>query len=148
MTSRREFLQISLTGGALLAISDVPHAFGTDPPGGVYKAIFDQRFPESLAFANDMRRRGIPTHGISGDVTALWYHDLHFAWQNGPIELAGVTTQESLFCLETLARDAGHRVTARRTKDNGLVSWTIAPRRPVERRLQPPRWTRERKSHG
>jgi hypothetical protein len=128
MTSRRAFLQAGLTGGALLAMSDLTHAFDIVTSDRLYKAIFDERFPAAVAFARDMRRRGIATHGINGDITALWYHDLHFAWAQAPICFAGVTTASALFCLETLARDAGHCVTSRQIHEDGLVTWTIGPR--------------------
>ena len=128
MTSRREFLQAGLTGAALLAVPALPMLVRSDRR--FYKAIFDQRFLDGVAFARDMRRSGVPIHAITGDVTALWYDDLHFAWANGPLEIVGMTTASALFCLETLARDAGHRVTSRQTLDNGLVSWTIGPRLP------------------
>jgi len=130
MTSRRELLQIGLTGSALLALSPLINgAIASAPPARLYKAIYDERFPSSLAFARELDRQGVHVHGIRGDVTALWYHDLHFQWKEGSVELAGMTTSESLFCLEMLARDAGQRVTSRRMYDDGLVSWTIGPRR-------------------
>jgi hypothetical protein len=126
MTSRREFLQAGLAGAALLAVPALPALI--DSHRRFYKAIFDRRFPEGVVFGRDMRSRGVPTHAITGDVTMLWYQDLHFAWANAPIELVGMTTAPALFCLETLARDAGHRVTRRHTLDCGLVSWAIGPR--------------------
>ena len=128
MPSRRTFLQIALAGATL-----APLAFrdALDRSAGasdhLHKAIFDRRFPAGIAFALDAERRGVPVHGIEGDVTALWYHDLYFAWRNGPAPIAGVTTAASLFCLETLARDAGLRVTERRSLDDNLVSWSIGP---------------------
>ena len=128
MTSRREFLQVGVTGGVLFAVSPLIHVVDAATSARVYKAIFDERFPASVAFAHQMHRRGIPTCGISGDVTALWYHDLHFAWANAPLRIIGVTTEPALFCLETLARDAGHRLTSRETLDSGLVSWSIGPK--------------------
>ncbi len=136
MTSRREFLQIGLMGAALVPVATVggrrlrPEATFDGPaaPAPLYKMIFDERFPASVAFAQDASRRGIPVHGIRGDITALWYHDLYFQWKDYPAPLAGMTTNESLFCLEMLARDAGLRVTARRVLDERLVSWSIGPR--------------------
>jgi hypothetical protein len=128
MTSRREFLRVGLSGGALLlATSGLSRALDHSTPD-IYKVIFDERFSESVAFACDMQRRGTPVHGISGDVTALWYYDLHVAWRNAPIHIVGLTTASSLFCLETLARDARHQVTSRQPLTNGLVSWAIGPR--------------------
>jgi len=96
--------------------------------GPLHKAVFDERFPSSVAFARAWHRLGAPVHGIRGDVTSLWYDDLYHAWKRGPFALAGMTTAESLFCLETLARDAGHCVTSRQPHEDGLVSWTIGPR--------------------
>src|SRR5262245_26239267 len=127
MTSRRAFLHASLTGGALLALSPLARLSDASDPDRIYKAVFDERFPAALAFAHDLRQRGVATHGIRGDVTALWYHDLHFAWANAPIRLVGSTTASALFCLEMLARDAGHRVTRRRALDRDLVLWSIDP---------------------
>ena len=130
MTSRRELLKIGLTASVSLALApfgQLSNAFAARALP--YKAIFDERFPASVAFARAWQRHDVPVHGIRGDVTALWYHDLHFAWKNAPVEIAGMTTKESLFCLETLARDAGHRVTACQTLESGLVSWSIGPRR-------------------
>jgi hypothetical protein len=127
--TRRELLRIGLTSGALGALP--PAAMFAGPSVAshpLHKAIFDDRFTRSVAFARAWHRMGAPVHAIRGDVTSLWYDDLYFAWKNGPIELAGMTTAESLFCLETLARDAGHRVTSRQTHEDGLVSWTIGPR--------------------
>jgi hypothetical protein len=127
--TRRELLKIGLTSGALGAIA--PAAMFAGAPVGrhfLHKAIFDERFPTSVSFARAWHRLGAPVHAIRGDVTALWYDDLYFAWKHGPIALAGMTTAESLFCLETLARDAGHRVTSRQTHEDGLVSWAIGPR--------------------
>jgi len=80
MPSRRKFVQIALAGAALapLAIRDALDGFAGVSPR-LYKAIFDKRFPASIAFSLDAERRGVPVHGIEGDVTALWYHDLYFA---------------------------------------------------------------------
>ena len=123
--SRREFLQIVLAG-AVQPVAPLrwstPVATPDTPP---YKVIFDHRFPDSVAFAETFNRLGTPVHGISGDVTALWYDALYFDWRAGKAPLAGLTTPDSLFCLEILARDAGLRVTERTVRADGLVSWTI-----------------------
>jgi hypothetical protein len=129
MTNRREFLRIGLTGTMLLplvAFSDSVIASPAHVP--LYKAIFDKRFPASLMFADEMTRRGITVHGISGDVTSLWYHDLYFTWKDRPVQIVGLTTKESLFCLEILARDAGYRATKHKILADGLVQWSIGPR--------------------
>ena len=83
MTSRREFLQ------ATLAASGVPVATGVFGPEQAaasesvvqkpaapalrfHTAVFDHRFPDSVAFADAMKRLGVAVHGITGDMTDLW----------------------------------------------------------------------------
>jgi hypothetical protein len=94
----------------------------------LYKVIFDERFPASVAFADQVRREGLPVHGIRGDITALWFHDLDLRWKQGPAAIAGLTDANALFCLDLLARDKGMRVQARTEWPAGLVAWVIAPR--------------------
>jgi hypothetical protein len=133
MTSRREFVQIGLTGVALLPLVPFDASlFASAAYGPFYKVIFDERFPQSVAFARALAGRWSPMHGIPGDVTALWYDDLYHQWKSGARRIAGMTTKESLFCLEILARDAGLRVTHRQDHADGLVSWSIGPR-PAQR---------------
>ncbi len=114
MASRRRFLQFGL--GACAAGAP---AFGqamtrpiSGPAGGVpyYKAVFDERFEASCAFAAGAAERRIPTAAIRGDVTSLFFNDLHLRWKQGPVLLAGYTTPAALFCLDLLARDRGMRV--------------------------------------
>jgi len=130
MTSRRQVLQIGLTGAALLPVARYadawPAAADAEP---FYLVIFDARFPKSRQLAGTIAGAFAPLAAIRGDVTALWYHDLYFAWQRDAAPVAGVTSAESLFCLELLARDAGMRVTHRQVVDSDLVSWAIGPQR-------------------
>jgi len=131
-------LQIGLTGAALLPVvayagwpvqKDRPYvAAQKDRP---YTVVFDERFSKSRALARELAGPATPLTAIRGDVTALWYHHLYFAWQKNPESIAGVTTAESLFCLEMLARDAGLCVTRRQQVDADLLSWSIGPRRRV-----------------
>ena len=44
----------------------------------------------------------------NGDVTRVWYDDLHRRWRRAPVPIAGLTTYGALFCLEQLAID--HRM--------------------------------------
>jgi hypothetical protein len=75
--------------------------------------IHDTRFPLSFGFAKALAARGVKSHGIEGDVTALWYDDLYHGWRSAPRPLAGVTAHGAFFCLERLAWDAGMRVVLR-----------------------------------
>jgi hypothetical protein len=135
MTSRRDFLRAGLTAAFLLGVKpgawSKPHIPGPEP---FCKLIFDERFPASAARARQLAGAGTPLHGITGDVTSLWYRDLYFAWQKRPVPIAGVTTRESLFCLEMLARDSGLSVIERHDIDNELVLWSIGPRPPARHR--------------
>jgi len=109
MASRRTFLKLGLgtcaAGGMIRPISGqariVPY----------YKAVFDERFEGPLAFAAGAAERRIPTAGIRGDITRLFFDDLDLRWKQGPVLLAGYTMPASLFCLDLLARDRGMRVT-------------------------------------
>jgi hypothetical protein len=137
MTTRREFIQISLTasvGGALAAASPVdalpaqpvyagpaqPKCAGHTQLEGaaparllLYAALFDRRFSDSRLFSWAAQQRGIAIREISGDVTDVWYSELHPRWKEAAAPIAGVTTYGALFCLERLAWDHGMRVVYR-----------------------------------
>jgi len=127
--TRREFVQIGLAAAAFASVSPAA-GFAAEmdlTSKDLYKFVFDLRFPASVAAAREAARAGVPTHGIHGGVTELWYHDLYFAWKKGPAAIAGMTRKDSLFCLELLARDAGLRLRSSRELE-GLVSWAIGPK--------------------
>ena len=70
-------------------------------------------------------------HGIRGDITDLWFHDLDPQWKKQPVAIAGLTAHGPLFCLERLAWDHGMRVVSRveqgsRDQDcEPLIAWVI-----------------------
>jgi hypothetical protein len=110
MTTRREFIQVSLTasvGGALAAACAAPARLP------LYAALFDSRFSDSRLFSWAAQQRGIAIRPISGDVTDVWYSELHPRWKEAAVPIAGVTTYGALFCLERLAWDHGMRVVYR-----------------------------------
>jgi hypothetical protein len=134
MTTRREFIQVTLTasvGGALAATAgealspqplqaaqpeyaDTIRNFLRDPPRlPLYVALFDRRFSDSRLFSWAAQQRGIAIRPISGDVTDVWYSELHPRWKEAAMPIAGVTTYGPLFCLERLAWDHGMRVVYR-----------------------------------
>ncbi|MGH9641661.1 MAG: hypothetical protein ACRD3Q_04495 [Terriglobales bacterium] len=111
MKNRREFLQL---GAVALTLPLSPR--GTLWPArsvaadgsafeSLYKVVFDGRFPASVAFANEAKRLGARVHGIRGDITDLWFHDLYPGWKQGPAAIAGLTAHGAIFCLERLAWD-------------------------------------------
>lgn len=114
MTSRREFLQVGLAAAALpLAVRADVAPGGASPPIELYKVVYDTRFAASVAFARRAAALKLATHAIDGDVTRLWYDDLHRRWQRGPAAIAGLTAHGALFCLERLAWDQRMRVVFR-----------------------------------
>src|SRR5690348_8093514 len=104
--ARRTFLKCSI--GAAGAIVCPISLRGAAVP--YYKAVFDERFEEPRRFAVEVAARHIPTVPIRGDITSLFFDDLDCRWRQGPIQLTGLTTPASLFCLDLLARDRGMRL--------------------------------------
>jgi hypothetical protein len=119
MASRREFLQVGIAALALpisahaVLSPAAAHADSAPPVTPLYKVVFDERFPASVAFGAEARNLGLPTHAIRGDITDLWFHDLDAQWKRKPVAVAGVTAHGPLFCLERLAWDHGMRVVLR-----------------------------------
>lgn len=117
MTNRREFIQVTLTasvGGALAATAGAVRNSLRDPARlPLYAALFDRRFSDSRLFSWAAQQRGIEIRAISGDVTDVWYSELHPRWKEAAVPIAGVTTYGPLFCLERLALDHGMRVVYR-----------------------------------
>jgi hypothetical protein len=139
MISRRQVLQrglaatsLPLVVGVSLAPIQAAHAKALEQTG-LYKVLFDRRFAASREFGREALWQGQSVEGFDGDVTNIWYHDLHPRWQKGPAAIAGLTAHGALFCLERLAWDVGMRVTHRaehRCEEGHepLYSWVIAPR--------------------
>jgi hypothetical protein len=98
----------------------------------VRRVIYDTRFAASRLYGRRAQGQGAAVRPISGAVTALWYDDLYHLWKAGPAAIAGMTTAEAFFCLETLGMDAGlrralHAEHAPSAGDPALVSWVLAP---------------------
>jgi hypothetical protein len=136
MTNRREFLQAGIAASVLpMAVSGRNLEPSARADGvTLHKVIFDERFPASVAFAEEWKDRGAAVHAIRGDITDLWFHDLDLQWKKRPVAIAGLTAHGPLFCLERLAWDHGMRVvyrTEQRSHDvdgQALISWVIAPK--------------------
>jgi hypothetical protein len=111
MPSRRDVLKVGLAVAALPAGARA----GLAPPSTLplYKVVYDTRFPVSLEFAEQAKRRGHAVQAIAGDMTRFWYDDLYHAWRREPAAIAGLTAHGALFCLERLAWDQGLRVVYR-----------------------------------
>jgi hypothetical protein len=138
MINRRQVLQSGLVATSLPLVSGVSliaaqsaHARALEHPA-LYRVLFDQRFAVSREFGREAQWRGQNVQGFNGDITNIWFHDLHPRWQRGPAAIAGFTAHGALFCLERLAWDVGmrvsHRVEQRYEGHEPLYSWVIAPR--------------------
>lgn len=113
MTNRRDFLKLGMATAAITFTAPA-HKFPvcltrTEELSVIspYKILFDGRYPDSRAFAGELVRRGIAVEELrnNGNVTDFWYHDLYHQWLRKPVAIAGLTSPDSLFCLELLAAD-------------------------------------------
>jgi hypothetical protein len=141
MTTRRDFLQMALTAPLLPAPlrvlssdSRADSLFADAPPESLYTLLCDERFAESVAFAEEMSRRGTLVTRFRGDITDFWYRDLSQRWKADPVAIAGVTTHGPLFCLERWGWDHGLRIAERQDlpvagEHETLIRWVIAPSR-------------------
>jgi hypothetical protein len=80
------------------------------PRNSLFRAVFDGRSAEGLAFASEMRGRGVATSETGTDLAKLWYGDLQVHLRRSPAPIAGLTDRATLFCLEELARSVGMKV--------------------------------------
>lgn len=115
MANRREFIQGCIAASAVPVTTALPWgpAFALSASPTFYRAIFDESFPESVAFGLEAERLGETTRRIRGDITQLWYNEIYPKWCDAPMAIAGLTAHGPLFCLERWGWDAGLRVVFR-----------------------------------
>jgi len=124
---RRQLIQSGLVLAAgLPAVAPSAAAWVSSAARGLApeRFVFDTRYAEAVEAARVAAAHGVPAVGIEADLTRLWYDDLDLAWKRAPMTLAGVTTPQALFILETLAADRGMRVVYRgehELRANGCV---------------------------
>jgi hypothetical protein len=130
MGTRRDFLQLGIAATALpLTGANLSSSMSTPPVMPFYKIVFDERFPDSVAFARQMQRLGATVHGITGDITDFWFNELHARWAKRPVAVAGLTLHGPLFCLERLAWDHRMRVVYRadhRLRSDGRMEHALS----------------------
>ncbi len=134
MASRREFLQIGVAALALpisaRGISPAIAGLAGEPARvPLYKIVFDERFPASRGFAEEAKSLGVPIHGMKGDITDFWYHDLYARWKQGPAAIAGLTAHGPIFCLERIAWDQRMRVVFcadHRYREDGTIEHALS----------------------
>lgn len=134
MVNRRDFFMSGVAAAALpLVIGRASARSNTASESvlgasSVYKVVYDERFPASVAYGHEAMRRGLAVQSIRGDITDFWYHDLYPQWRKTPLAIAGLTAHGPIFCLERLSWDFGMRVSFREQRPDELISWMIAPR--------------------
>jgi hypothetical protein len=138
MTNRRQFMQCSVAVTMSVSMASAAlAAAGSAKRAALWpeRFVFDNRFAPARQMAQRMARQGILLGECSGDLTDLWYNHLDLQWRKSPMILAGMTTREGLFVLETLAADHRMRVVQRDELSvpdsafgKSLYYWTIAPR--------------------
>lgn len=132
------------SGAAVSAVAWLPGmsvaAFATDN-SHIERFVFDTRFARAVEAGHAANAQGIRASAVDGDLTSLWYHDLSLKWQRRPMTIAGVTAEDALFVLGTLASDHRMRVVEKTELDAHvpmrdhygagalpLYAWVIAPR--------------------
>jgi hypothetical protein len=114
MMNRRDFLSAQLGAAAALAagvsIAAAQPARASSLVLQLDRLVVDDRYPDALRIAAHAADRAGVTSRFSGDLTQLWYEQLDLSWRARPEALAGITTREGLFVLETLAADHRMRV--------------------------------------
>jgi hypothetical protein len=116
VASRRQFLRSSLACSALTslpAFALAEPARAVSPANTLERFVVDVRFAAARAVARPCACSGVRQSEVRGDLTPLWYDDLDLRWRMRPMTLAGATTPDALFVLETLAMDRGMRVVYR-----------------------------------
>lgn len=76
----------------------------------LHAVVFDERFEQAVRFGGEASRLGLRSRSIRGDVTDLWFNELHPLWKRAACPVAGVTAYAALFCLERLGWNHGLRV--------------------------------------
>jgi len=116
LVTRRTLIKQGAAAAAATVIQAPAQALGAAllaDGRGIARALFDERFAEARSFGTALAVRGVPTHGIRGDVAMLWYRDLKARLVEEHLPLVGLTDRTTLFCLEELARDLGLKVCGR-----------------------------------
>jgi len=139
MATRRDVLK---TGAALsLAATPLATALAAGAPTlALARFVFDVRFAESGAMAEQVKRLGVALSPVADDLMTLWYDELDLAWREKPMALAGVTLEDAFFVLETFALDRGMHVVYRGEHglvENGRIKHRVAGPAPLVERLSP-----------
>jgi hypothetical protein len=136
---RRALLTSGVAVSAIASMPGLSMALSSGDDSRIERFVYDTRFARAVEAGRAANAKGVRLSAVDGDLTALWYHDLSLKWKNQPMTLAGVTAEDSLFVLGTLAWDHRMRVVEKTGLGDmqmqarhgigsmPLYSWVIAP---------------------
>lgn len=115
MIDRRTFVQsgLVLPAVSLAGITLPSGGRAAAPTLELERFIFDPRFDAAYEIAHRAATQGVKLSPVADNLMELWYDELDLLWKDAPQALAGVTLNEALFVLETLALDHRMRVVYR-----------------------------------
>ena len=148
MVDRRSFITSSVAFATAVAVGNEGRSKASTPADALLApieftvALVDRSLAGSATFAAAARARGLRTLEFTADAASVWMRELEPRLRNGPIAVAGYTSDATWFCLDLLSRDFGAR-TVQRTADVEAVSFVIsqtpgrrAPLAPADVRAQ------------
>jgi hypothetical protein len=136
---RRALLKSGAAASAAVAFPGLSAAAANAIEPGIERFVVDSRFAEAVEAGRAAAAQGVALSEVNGDMTSLWYDDLNLRWRQRPMSMAGVTAEDALFVLETLAPEYRMRVVQRQELGLATVvsrelsgalplyAWVIAP---------------------
>ncbi len=111
MMTKRDFIKSTVAAGAATGVARpalATFAFATVAPAyapnAIAAAVYDDRIPESHAFAFECSQRSIRPVAMNGDIAAVWNGPLAALLDERPkARIAGLTTTEDFETLRKLA---------------------------------------------
>ena len=88
--------------------------------------VYDARVVDACALPDALLSRAARLYAFTGDVTPIWYDELHRLWQTRNNTTIGMTREAEFFVLSTLARDYGYDVW-HRDEWFAYTTWMLAP---------------------
>jgi len=120
MTTRRRFIQSTIVLSAVPWTIAARAQLARTQSIRLERFVFDERYREPVEVARRVSGAGLRVSAVRGDLTDLWYNELDMLWKSKPAPLAGFTTRQELFVLETLAAD--HRMRPIYQGQHGLAN--------------------------
>ena len=136
MLDRRSLLKTGAAVSGAVLVPGLSAAVPFDTATSLDRFIADSRVPDSIVAARSVAANGIQVSEVDGNLTSLWYDDLNLKWQQRPMTLAGITGEDALFVLSTLAPQYRMRVVHQEKiglkeqlsqSSLAIYSWMIAP---------------------